>query len=92
MNETRDKKGSAQAKSGRKFQICDRAVFLAFIFAPTGNGFSFFHTATRSPIGATRVSHKVGYHKISKSTSGFGQKITRLVLSNANINFSGYEI
>ena len=35
-----------RAKSGRKFAIGQ--VFLAFIFAPTGNGLSFFRTATRS--------------------------------------------
>ena len=35
-----------QAKSGRKFAIGQ--VFLVFIFAPTGNGLSFFRTATRS--------------------------------------------
>ena len=35
-----------RAKSGRKFAIGQ--VFLVFIFAPTGNGLSFFRTATRS--------------------------------------------
>ena len=35
-----------RAKSGRKFAIGQ--VFLALIFAPTGNGLSFFRTATRS--------------------------------------------
>ena len=35
-----------RTKSGRKFAIGQ--VFLAFIFAPTGNGLSFFRTATRS--------------------------------------------
>ena len=35
-----------RAKSGIKFAIGQ--VFLAFIFAPTGNGLSFFRTATRS--------------------------------------------
>ena len=35
-----------RAKSGRKFAIGQ--VFLVFIFAPTGNGLSFFHTATSS--------------------------------------------
>ena len=33
-----------------------------------------------------RYPHKVGYHKNSKSTSGFVQKRTRLVLCNDNIN------
>ena len=35
-----------RANSGIKFAIGQ--VFLAFIFAPTGNGLSFFRTATRS--------------------------------------------
>ena len=35
-----------RAKSGRKFAIGQ--VFQYFIFAPTGNGLSFFRTATRS--------------------------------------------
>ena len=35
-----------RSKSGRKFAIGQ--VFLVFIFAPTGNGLSFFRTATRS--------------------------------------------
>ena len=35
-----------RAKSGRKF--VNGQVFLVFILAPTGNGLSFFRTATRS--------------------------------------------
>ena len=55
------------AKPGRKFAIGQ--VFLVFIFAPTGNGLSFFRTATRS-----------GFERCNKNSNPIINPITYIYL------------